>query len=135
MSIPRDLAAEKMQATQQGALLRILGEKLDGGDTAFMLGMKGPPTPILAYLPFPYDFSPFVFGRFWVDSLIRIEGGWSFAGRDAQEPSWGDLTIEVRPVEDPELLAKIREFKVGLGEWETKFIRKKMDELLEPWML
>ncbi len=130
------LIQELFRATEDGAELQIQGRDLAGGDIAFALayGAIGKDA-VLGYLPFPYSFSHYARGRFWLDSVERIDGGWLARGRDNWNFEAGTLEITIRPVLDQEILDAIFLFKFGLSEEEVRLIESRLNYLGSPQYL
>jgi len=127
------LMQELFRATEDGAELLIQGKDFVGGDRTFAMafGCLGD-SAVLGYLPFPYSFSEFSRGRFWLDSVERIDGGWLARGRENWKWELGDLEITIRPVRDPELRAAIVAFKLGLTPIEAEMIQQRLKYLGSP---
>jgi len=130
------LMQEMFTATEDGAELRIQGRNFAGGGTAFALayGCVGKDA-VLGYLPFPYSFDHYARGRFWLDSVERIDGGWLARGRDNWNFEAGTLEITIRPVQDPEIRAAIFLFKLGLNEQQIDLIESRLKYLGAPQYL
>lgn len=127
---------ELFRATEGGAELWIQGRDFAGGSCAFAMayGCQGDQA-VLGYLPFPYSFSYFSRGRFWLDSVERIDGGWLLRGRDNWKWELGDLEITIRPVQDLEKRAAIAIFKLGLDPDAAEFIERRLKFLGSPLFL
>ena len=128
-----DVVRDLMAATEGGAELRIRGSSFDATDRAFILGFGAlGSTVVFAYLPFPYSFSAFSRGRFYVHAVEPVEGGWVMHGKDAGKMELGDLSIEVRPVADPALRGAISKFVAELHDDQRQLVAERLDELTDP---
>jgi len=128
-----DVVRDLLAATECGADLVITGQKTRAVGRAFAMGFGAlGKTVVFAYLPFPYDFSPFSRARFYVKRVERFEGGWQILGKDAWNPEAGDLVIRVVPVANPRLREAILRFKANLDDDERDVITDRLKALTDP---
>jgi len=144
--VDRRVAQAMMDATRFGCEIGVFkpeeaGRQYLGGDTAFVMafGSKGDQpvsgyTSVLGYLPFPYSFHPFARGRFWIETLQPIEGGWLVRGCDNWKWELGKLEVEIRPITDPGMLRRIYDFKAGLTPEQADIIKGHLN-YLGNWMM
>lgn len=134
--LDREVIRELLAATESGAELEIRGATFNATDLALFLGFGAlPPAYVFAYLPFPYDFSPFSRGRFHVDSIERIPGGWRLQARDAWKWELGPLTVEIRPTSDPAIQTAMASFKDDLDDDQAELIEERLQALIDPRMV
>jgi hypothetical protein len=127
---------ELMAATKGGAVLDIRGSSVHAKDRAFVMGFGAlADTVVMAYLPFPYDFSPFSRGRFYVSSIEPMEGGWLVRGKDAWKYELGELAIQVQRLSDRRMRSAIARFKKGLGDEERRLIAGRLERLTDPMLV
>lgn len=142
--IDREVAERMMDATRFGCEINVRGRHKDGREYrgtdlsfAMQFGDLGDPTipgytAVLGYLPFPYSFSHFARGRYWLETLVEIPGGWLGRGRDNWNFDLGDLEIEIRPIRDPEILSAIDAFKASLDDEWREELQSRLKHLGSP---